>query len=150
MREILFRGIDEKTKGFVEGNLSVSYDGKECVIESYWQSGKCITMIPSFVDKDTIGQYTGMKDKNGVKIFEGDIVRRHEEPFGLTDVGVVVYNEAIGSFRLHVEKNGTTTRYDFVASDTYNDGYCHVECKATFEVIGNKFDNPELLEGGKQ
>jgi uncharacterized phage protein (TIGR01671 family) len=149
MREILFRGKILYNGQWVEGHLVVcNTNGRSFITELievdedswvYWE-----------VDPNTIGQYTGMKDKNDVKIFEGDIVRRHEEPFNLTDVGVVVYNKAIGSFRLHVENNGTIKRYDFVASDIYNDGYCHVECKATFEVIGNKFDNQKFLEGGKQ
>ena len=108
------------------------------------------TGIETDIVEDTICQYTGLHDKNGTKIFEGDIVRRHELPFNLVDIGVVVYNESIGSFRLNVEKNGVTKRYDFVSSDVYRDGYCTVDCKATFEVMGNIFDNKNLLKGGEK
>lgn len=149
MREILFRGKCIKRDGWAYGEFHIDDICRATIeIPRNKHTDKSIPRL-SLISLETVGQYTGMKDKNGVKIFEGDIVRRHEEPFNLTDVGVVVYNEAIGSFRLHVEKSGTTKRYDFVASDTYNDSFRHVKCKATFEVIGNKFDNPELLEGGK-
>lgn len=107
------------------------------------------TGIETDIDEETIGQYTGLEDKNGRKIFEGDIVRRNEHPFNLVDIGTVVYNESIGSFRLNVEKNGFPKWYDFVSSDVYRDGYCTVDCKATFEVIGNKFDNYKT-EGGEK
>ena len=139
MREILFRGKRLDDGEWVYGFYSNTKgeDGRF----HYIQNENSVVLV----DPSTVGQYTGITDKNGNKIFEGDIVRRHEEPFNLTDVGVVVYNEAIGSFRLHVENNGTITRYDFVTSDIYNDGYCHVECKATFEVIGNKFEGLKRL-----
>ena len=97
------------------------------------------------VYENTIGEFTGLVDKNGVKIFEGDIVRKRDLTFGLKFDGVVVYSSEIGCFRIHSENNGVTMRMGFEASDVYNDGQCTVPVKYDYEVIGNIYDNPELL-----
>lgn len=98
------------------------------------------------VDPDTVGQFTGMRDKNGRKIYEGDIVCKRDLTFNLRYVGVVVYNSAIGCFRIHSENNGITMRMGFEASDVYEDGKCTVPVKYDYEVIGNIYENPELLD----
>lgn len=143
MHEILFRGKRIDNGQWEYGNYN-NVNGKAYIFpedapDSYDNYQ---------VDTATVGQYTGMTDKNGNKVFEGDIVRRKETPFDIVDIGVVVYDEAIGCFRMNAEKNGVTKRYDFVPSDVYRDGYCTVDCKATFEVMGNIFDNKDLLKGG--
>jgi uncharacterized phage protein (TIGR01671 family) len=90
------------------------------------------------VDADSVGQYTGLKDRNDVKIFEGDIVS-----FGSTDidcigkkiVGVVKWDSGAVGFSVFVDCNA----YDFHT----------VLTEGTDEpliVIGNIHDNPELLE----
>jgi len=143
MREILFRGKRVDNKEWVYGFYS----------NAKGENGRFhyIQYENSFVKVDpaTVGQYTGFTDIKGNKVFEGDIVRRKETPFNIVDIGVVMYDEATGCFRLNSEKNGVTNRYDFVSSDVYRDGYCTVYCKATFEVIGNIFDNKNLLKGGE-
>ena len=93
---------------------------------------------------ETVGQYTGLKDKNGKEIYEGDIVRKRDLTFGLKYEGVVVYNSEIGAFRIHSDNNGITMRMGFEASDIYNDGQCTLVVKYDYEVIGNIFD-PELI-----
>lgn len=104
--------------------------------------------VENKVDPDTVGQFTGIYDKAGVKIFEGDIVRKRDLSFNLQYDGVVVYNSAIGCFRIHIEgeSKGTTMRMGFEASDVYDDGKCTVPVKYDYEVIGNIYDNFDLMK----
>ena len=82
------------------------------------------------VDPSTVGQYTGMKDKNGERIFEGDVIKRLW--LGAEIIYCVRYDGEDAHFiGKAMNKSGFTT-FD-------NDG-------EMFEVIGNIHDNPELLE----
>ena len=85
------------------------------------------------VDPDTIGQYTGLTDKTGREIYEGDIILYH----GIKRVVEYEYAE----FGLSMHKNG----FPFEA-------LCKlIEPMHHYKVIGNIHDNPELLEkGGEQ
>lgn len=89
------------------------------------------------VDPETVCQYTGVPDKNRRKIFEGDIVRR--KMFDGYIVGVVVWFD-IGVCGYYL-KHGNT--YYPIGADE------HTGTAAGDEVIGNIFDNPELLEGSE-
>lgn len=96
---------------------------------------------------DTIGQFTGLKDKNGKDIYEGDILRGDEYPFNCDGVenyfAVVVWaNNVCGFYRITHKKANSTVR-----------GASHGNCNEleeedikSFEVIGNIHDNPELLK----
>ena len=131
MRDILFRGLT-KTKTWIEGWFcggtcdSPDGDVKQCfvIIDKN-------TLFWFDVDPDTIGQYTGVVDRKGQKIFEGDIVRNVNN--GKT--AIVKWYEEHAAFML----------------------YCHSENKVywfwdndfdVIEVIGDAHRNPELLEGG--
>lgn len=120
MREILFRG-----KRVIDGKWVES-----CCPLGEMQSG---TVTYDFVS-ETVCQYTGLTDKNGRKIFEGDIVRYIDEVIGKEKVDEVEYNETHAAFcRLHKSKMGL--QYLFIDEAVAN------KC----EVCGNIFDNPEFI-----
>lgn len=83
------------------------------------------------IDADTVGQYTGLTDKNGTKIFEGDIIDFLDRS-GYDDYGIVQYDV-------------NETEFGFVYGSIYEGLGRHYQPKDV-EVIGNIYDNPELLE----
>lgn len=87
--------------------------------------GEPIRVIP-----ETIGQYTGLTDKNGVKIFEGDIVQYSGEKH------IVVF-----------ETQGKTGYFGIKIDHLETWGFCLSVPAKLMEVIGNIHDNPELAEG---
>lgn len=98
------------------------------------------------VKPDTVGQFTGMRDKHGRKIYEGDVVRRRESAFGYVDTGEVKYDCHLGAFVLEYEDYGRTYQGMFKKGFSDNDGKCTIEGTYSYEVIGNIHDNPELLK----
>lgn len=90
---------------------------------------------------DTVGQYTGLTDKNGVKVFEGDIVAGTE--FSCKRIGVIVWIDTISGFGVRYKN-----RQDETAWENSSILKCISEGRRNefaAEVIGNIYDNPELL-----
>lgn len=132
MREILFRGKDIHTKKWVTGYyVCIGNDNYSHFI----LSGKIkITrantteFVKNRVISETVGQYTGLTDKNGKQIFEGDIIVWSED----NENYVIKYSDKRSAF---IAKN--------LANDMY---YISFECGAKdVTLIGNIHDNPELL-----
>lgn len=135
-REILFRGKRIDNGKWVEGCLLIDYVSGQYFIHasgnSVNESDKvneegCLKFFAFEVDHETICRYTGLTDKNGRKIFESDIVK----DTSLHTIGKVYYWEYEGRF----------------AFDDVNDGaqFYTGEMWEDCEVIGNIFDNSELL-----
>lgn len=138
MREIKFRGRTPSGK-WVYGDLHIR------TIHPHIHTEPC---SKSIIDSDTIGQFTGFKDKNGKEIYEGDIVRKKEiGGYGYEYVGVVRYYEEDCRFAIDITAtNEFSTRALFtVGESVINDGYCTIKYTTEYEILGNVYDNPELL-----
>lgn len=140
MREILFRGKDSITKSWVYGALVQQQDDplkEKAFIISYsnYQFGDFSEAVMHEVDPETVGQCTGVGDKNGNKIFEGDIVSICNSK---TFFFIVYWNHAVKSFILKSTVNGV------------NGIDCNVlDSTQDIEVIGNIYDNPEPIKDGE-
>lgn len=139
MREILFRGkICETCK--YQWEWLIGYYAVD--------NGKPIIAIPEknglngfCCDPETIGQYTGLTDKNGVKIFEGDIVNVFYNP---NYIGVS--KDRVGNF-IVVFHDSCFMKRKITKPMSDDAGLYHFIHSDEFEVIGNIYDNPELLGG---
>ena len=159
MREILFRGkrVDngEWVEGFYIEDRWGDAEGKEIhgILQDRIHPPFIADWIPVRVQKETVGQYTGLTDKNGKKIFEGDIVRitttvktdwikdengNYKEP-KRTDCAIVQHDKNTGGYKLKVYNKGIYKR--IAKFDLVHIGYYYGA-----EVIGNIHDNPELLK----
>lgn len=101
------------------------------------------------VNADTIGQFTGLHDKDGKEIYEGDIVLNKEiGGYAMEYVGVVRYYEEDCRFGIDTTTtNKFTKRLLFTDGEcSFNDGHCTIKYYNEYEVLGNIFDNPELLK----
>ncbi len=146
-REILFKGFrpcengkdrvfinDEWIKGeWIEGNginQQIDVAGNKHVYIALSIKSRAYPPMTTVewteVIHETVGQYTGLTDKNGKKIFEGDIVLTNED-----GTGVVTWDDDDGMF---------TVNTDTVSLNFGNYWACE------FEVIGNIHDNPELIK----
>lgn len=133
MREILFRGKDFSgviNHSWCFGSLDTTEDDRTIIIYPDRFGNKCRI----FVNPETVGQYTGLKDKNGTKIFEGDIVKRFL--LGKMYIFQIGYGNGLTSFIGQAGIKFTTFDCDPAEFDS-----------AEFEVVGNIYDNPELLGG---
>ena len=145
MREILFRGKHARTGEWVEGFYYAQkhryaggnrFFGEHAMIttginETSGGWGESTETMEYEVIPETVGQYTGLIDKNGKKIFEGDIIKSCE----YDDVYFVKYCA-----------DNNYPAFDVVPEvDIECNGLSHLHVVEGIEVIGNIHDNPELL-----
>lgn len=141
-REHEFRGFDG-TKWYY-GDLEYNRKDDVARIHTYKDDGSYNKQY--LVDPYTVGEFTGMKDKHGKKVFEGDVVRRKESAFGYVKTGVVKYDCHLGAFILEYESYGETCKSTFDNEFSENDGYCTIRGTYSYEVIGNIHDNIDLMK----
>ena len=147
MREILFRGKRTDNGEWIEAayspfNLNFFGEREEKPHIIIISDDKNIDGLWCEVIPETVGQYTGLTDKNGVRIFEGDILKSTIKIIDYADVGFSIshYDEediGIVEWRkdgfMIAHKSGTWAR-SFYGCENY--------------VIGNIHDNPDILKGG--
>lgn len=156
MREILFRGKALNNNSIWNVGYLISVKNKYYIHPETLTSERSNVALEKDMHSysiwiyevlpDTVGQYTALKDKNGNKIFEGDIVEyRNEKMLEHSVVGVVKFGEYNRTELPHQKDR----QYGFFIDWAYfpilrKDIMCWIN--EGIEVIGNMYDNPELLE----
>lgn len=147
MREILFRGKSIKTNQWIYGGFHIWEKRQVCVFGNDRLKDdeiSCVITVNSFADwnmprtmqaveviADTVGQYTGLTDRNGRKIFQGDIVNILTEN---EEFGIITYDD--GGF--------------FVDASTFSVDFMNNINGSDIEVIDNIHDNPKALKNLNQ
>lgn len=128
MREILFRGKRTDNGEWVEGFPYITHDGERQI--RYYNPESNIENCSHTVIPDTFSRFTGLTDRNGVKIFEGDVIEYTDR-----------CNNWLGAVKYASDDAQFVVRFiggDVESFDNLYSGDC--------EVIGNIYYNPELLE----
>lgn len=138
MREIKFRGLGIFDAEWAYGGISNLLPESTAIIEKNYKHGE----VPSahVVDPKTVGQYTGLKDKNGTEIYDGDIYKRYDSIYVVIFYGFGFKCKQV--YDSWLDKN-VYNRNEISLLSEVDSGYC-------YEVIGNIYENPDLLESGKE
>ena len=131
MREIIFRGRTADTKEWVYGGYAEI--GNTPFIISTDEQG---TILWYEVELESVGQFTGLLDDNGKRVFEGDVLK-----FSYTGKNRGVSGKVVVSFRCGKFGVEWGWNKDFVSLDGF--------ANTTMKVVRNLHDNPELMEGDK-
>lgn len=142
MRTIKFRGR-KHTGEWLYGDLVHSTDGRIFIYPLDCEG----LFLQNEVDIKTVGQFTGILDKNGKEIYEGDILRGDKYPFNCDGVDnyfaeIVWTDNVCGFYRITIKKPNSTVR----GASHGNWEQLDEDDIKSFEIIGNIHDNPELLK----
>lgn len=161
MREILFKAKRIDNGEWVEGSLiDLDIDSGYCYIVPPYKKASIlpinflITDRMKLVAPETLCQFTGLCDKNGNKIWENDILMCHENPedlvkvlfgeFGVRDIGTGSIVDKVVGWHYEVVPTDAISRCEpFCWSMPLTEYYID---RCEMEVVGNIFDNPELLQ----
>ena len=143
MEKLTVRGISthEESKGEWKCGYLIEDEGVSYIVNGVVEANDEYITIGEWcsVEPETLGLSTGLLDKNGTEIFEGDIVKRYKSPFFKAEweylIGIVIKEKASLLLGRKFGKNFGTIPFDspFAKSDL-------------LEVIGNVYENPELLK----
>lgn len=148
MCEILFRGKRVDNGEWVEGFYACVLDTHYIITGRFDSLTNGIINSEAYkVDPSTVGRFTGLTDCNGVKIFGGDIIRWHDNTE--LSVGGQIAEVCFGKYR--DAENVFDDIYPLGFYIRFSDKNCVTiswldEYKNYFDIIGNIYDNPELLE----
>ena len=144
-REILFKAKTIATGKWVEGLLwKKKYQNSKWYISCF--PDKDDNEKVCVIDAYTICQYTGLTEKNGNKIWENDVVNYKNESVGYDKNGIVKFGEYHSGFDGNANHIGIFIEWN---SDCLRKDIGFWVKNRELEVIGNIFDNPELLGGGE-
>jgi len=136
-REILFRGKSIEDNNWVYGYYGIKGIDtdieKRCIMQSNlntWSSIDFFYFTDIEIHSETIGQFTGLLDKNGNNIFEGDLLKADN----FDKIMLVIWRKDLASFALAADG----WMYDHYFGEAADPNYC--------EIIGNIHDNSELIK----
>ena len=134
MREIKFRAWDKKLKRMCDV-IYLDFSAKEIIVYHSDEEERSNWLK---LDRFVLLQYTGLKDKNDKEIYEGDVVKAKVAGPYASDAkikmeGEIIYYEPFACFEVKTKECGQPTMSIF----------------DNFEIIGNKYENPELLKKGE-